>query len=88
MPFTQHQCRSEGCTECPQAATATETTVVTSTSVSAANNIPVTYQEAEALVAQCLLSMANEQLTRTSAVAGKYSMLDIHNHLLSIHNQI
>jgi len=58
MPFTQHQCRSEGCTECPQAATAVET-----------NNIPVTYQEAEALVAQCLLSMANEQLTNASAAA-------------------
>ena len=55
LSFTRHQCPSERCAACPQAATALETTAVTNASAEA------------------------------SAASGKYSMLDMHNHLLSIH---
>ena len=76
-----------GCTACPRAATATSTGIM-----SQSLEMSLTRHQCCAACPQAATALETTAVTNasayTSAASGKYSMLDMHNHLLSIHNQI
>jgi len=80
-----------GCTACPRAATATSTTVGAGTMSQSLDMSLTRHQCSSVRCAACSQAATALETTavtnasaEASAASGKYSMLDMHNHLLSI----